>query len=109
MTDTNILALAQIIKAAGADPSDVVDAIWEAGYRQPERTAAEAGELTIASFHYCMSYSMPEEVWPQIYDDVLTNELMMAVLGDGESITVTDPVKVARAILEAGFSKEVEQ
>lgn len=42
MTDTNVFALAQIIKAAGSDPRNVTDVVWAAGYRKPERSAEEA-------------------------------------------------------------------
>ena len=37
MTQPNVFALAQVIKAAGADPSEVTDAVWAAGYRRPAR------------------------------------------------------------------------
>lgn len=109
MTDKNVFALAQSIKAAGTDPSDVIDAIWNAGYRQPPRTAQEAAQITIDTFFYCYSYDMPTDLWPKTYDSVLQNELMKAVLGDNEGLCITDPVKVARAVFGAGFSKEADQ
>ena len=39
MTESNLFELVQLIKSAAGDPSAMTDAIWEAGYRQPERTA----------------------------------------------------------------------
>lgn len=110
MTDTNVFALAQIIKAANGDPSAVVDAVWEAGYRQPERTAQQAADLTLETIRYCQGYDMPDEMWPEKYEDVLTNELMKAVLADYEDCgTFTlEPAKVAQSILKAGFRKEAD-
>lgn len=106
MTDNNVFGLAQLIVAAGDNPDDITDAIWAAGYRQPERTAAEAAELTIATFHYCMSYGMPEEFWPKNYDAVLINELMAAVMADQDSLCDIAPITCAHSVLNAGFSKE---
>lgn len=108
MTDTKVFALAQIIKAAGSDPSDVTDAIWAAGYRQPTRTADEAAQITIDTFFYCNSFDMPTEFWPRTYDSVLQNELMKAVLEEYDISDIIDPVKTARNVLKAGFS-EVKQ
>lgn len=42
MSEQNVFELVKLIKAANGDPSSITDAIWEAGYRQPERTAEEA-------------------------------------------------------------------
>lgn len=108
MSDTEVFVLAQIVKSANGDPSGMVDAIWEAGYRQPERTAEEAASLTLATIRYCQDYDMPDELWPEKYEDVLTNELMKAVLADYEECgTFTlEQVKVARNVINAGFRRE---
>jgi hypothetical protein len=106
MSKANVFELAQIIKAAKGDPSAVVDAVWEAGYRQPERTAEEAAKITIDTFFYCESFGMPTDFWPRDYDSVLCNELMKAVLteNDDDSLCSTEPAKVAKSILAAGFT-----
>lgn len=105
MTDTNMFALAQIIKNAGGDPAAITDSIWDAGYRQPERTAEEAALITIDVFYYCESFCMPTELWPTNYDNVLQNELMKAVLEHYEISNRIDPVKTAENVLKAGFEK----
>jgi hypothetical protein len=107
MTDKNIFALASIIKSAGGDPSAVTDAIWEAGYRQPERSAEEAAQITIDTFFYCESFDMPTDLWPTTYEHVLQGELMKAVLARNEDCGVFDlvPVAVAKSVLQAGFGK----
>lgn len=108
MNETNVFALAQIIKAAGGDPAAAVDAIWDAGYRQPDRTAQQAADLALETIRYCQGYDMPDEMWPEKYEDVLTNELMKAVLADYEDFGTfnLEPVKVAHSVLKAGFRKE---
>jgi hypothetical protein len=105
MTDTNVFVLAQIIKVAGYDPSKINDMIWEAGYRQPERTAEEAALITIDVFFHCNSLDMPTDFWPQTYDSVLQNELMKAVLEDYEITNEFDPVRTAKNVLKVGFEK----
>jgi hypothetical protein len=50
VSKVNVFELVTLIKAANGDPSAMTDAIWEAGYRQPERTAEEAAKITISVF-----------------------------------------------------------
>ncbi|MGL5966758.1 MAG: hypothetical protein ACRCZ6_06220 [Kluyvera sp.] len=75
MSESSLFELVALIKAAKGDPSAIVDAVWEAGYRQPERTAAEAAQITIDTFLYCNFYCLPTSFWPRNYDSVLQNEL----------------------------------
>lgn len=107
MNDSNVFELAQIIKNAGYDPNKITEMIWEAGYRQPERTAEEAALITIEVFFYCNSFDMPTNFWPRNYDSVLQNELMKAVLEDYEVTDEFDPARTAKNVVKAGFSKEV--
>ncbi|WP_426784540.1 hypothetical protein [Serratia sp. 2C06] len=106
MTDANIFSLVQIIRSAKGDPSEITDAIWEAGYRQPERTAEEAARITIDTFFYCESFGMPLDFWPRNYDSVLQNELMKAVVGEDFELDDAEPAAIARSVLAAGFKKE---
>ena len=84
----------------------MVDAIWEAGYRQPERSAEQAAQITIDTFFYCERFSMPSDFWPRNYDSVLQNELMKAVIGEDGELDEADASTIARSIINAGFSKE---
>lgn len=109
MSQESIFELISLVKAENGDPSAVVDAVWEAGYRQPLRSEKEAAQITIDTFFYCNSFDMPTEFWTKEYDHVLCNELMKAVLteDDDDSFCSTDPTKVAKSILAAGFAKVV--
>lgn len=106
MTDTNVFTLAQLVKSGKGDPSAVTDAIWDAGYRQPERTAEEAAQITIDTFFYCNSFGMPTDFWPRNYDSVLQNELMKAVVGEDFELDDADPVAIAKSVIKAGFRKK---
>jgi len=109
MSQANIFELIALVKSAKGDPSAVVDAVWDAGYRQPPRTEQEAAQITIDTFFYCESFSMPSDFWPNNYEAVLCNELMKAVLTEAEDgdLCKNEPAKVAKSILAAGFSKVV--
>lgn len=102
MNDTNIFALAQIIKSAGTDPSDVTDAVWKAGYRRPERPTEEAVKLTLDIICGCHGADMPWEVWPKDYSEVLKEELnecvYPAVAPDGSTA-----VSAAKYLIAAGY------
>lgn len=106
MSESNLFELVALIKAAKSDPSAIVDALWEAGYRQPERSEKEAAKITIDTFFYCNSYDMPTEFWPRNYDSVLQNELMKAVIGEDGELDGADAAIIAKNVISAGFSKE---
>ncbi|WKM71865.1 hypothetical protein Q2T70_26490 [Klebsiella oxytoca] len=107
MTDTNMFELVKLVKSANGDPSVMTDAIWEAGYRQPKRSAEQAAQITIDTFFYCDSYCMPTDFWPRNYDSVLQNELMKAIGGEDGELLGADATTIARSIINAGFSKAV--
>lgn len=106
MSESSLFELIALIKAAKGNPSEIVDAVWEAGYRQPERTAAEAAQITIDTFLYCNFYCLPTGFWPRNYDSVLQNELMKSVGGEDGELLDADAPTIARSIISAGFSKE---
>ncbi|MDM3007516.1 MULTISPECIES: hypothetical protein [unclassified Citrobacter] len=106
MVESNMFELVELIKAAKCDPSAMTDAIWEAGYRQPKRSAEQAAQITIDTFFYCESFSMPTEFWPRNYDSVLQNELMKAVIGEDGELAYATASEIAKSVINAGFSKE---
>ncbi|HBM2887245.1 TPA: hypothetical protein LVL12_005354 [Klebsiella oxytoca] len=106
MVESNMFELVKLIKSANGDPSAMTDAIWEAGYRQPERTAEEAALITIDVFFMCNGFGMPTDFWPRNYDSVLQNELMKAIGGEDGELLGADATTIARSIINAGFSKE---
>jgi hypothetical protein len=103
MTDTNIFALAQIIKAAGTDPSDVTDAVWAAGYRKPAQTASQAVALTLDIVAGFEGNDLPWSVWPKDYEGILQSELN-EVIEQEMSREAASPAGTAKTIISAGYS-----
>lgn len=106
MTQQNVFALAQVIKAAGADPSEVTDAVWAAGYRLPARQVAEAVTLTLDIIAGFDGIDLPWASWPKSYDEILKcelNEIIEEALHAHKTAHGT-----ASSLLVAGYLK-VEQ
>lgn len=104
MTDTNVFALAQIIKAAGGDPGDITCAVWAAGYRKPEKSAEEAVLLAIDLISEDHGNDIPSEHWPETYGAVLSGELNRVVL-EAEWPNSSTPASIAKEIILAGYRK----
>lgn len=102
MTETNVFALAQIIKTAGGDPGDITSAVWAAGYRKPEKSVEEAVLQTIDVLGEYHSNDIPSEYWPDSYESVLTGELNR-VVHDAEWPEISTPASIAKAIIVAGY------
>lgn len=104
MTDTNIFALAQVIKAAGTDPGDVTDAVWAAGHRKPARTTSQAVALALDIVAGFEGNDLPWSVWPKDYDGILQSELN-EVIEQEMSRENASPASAAKAIIAAGYLK----
>lgn len=105
MTDSNVFALAQIIKAAGSDPGDVTDAVWAAGYRKPERNTEQAVGLTLEVIAGFKGNNLPWEVWPKDYEAVLQcelNDYIAEELWHNKSTAV----RTAEALISEGYARE---
>ncbi|WP_455424835.1 hypothetical protein [Dryocola sp. LX212] len=105
MSETNIFELAQVIKSAGTDPSDVTDAVWTAGYRKPERNAEEAVNLALDIICGFEGADLPWEVWPKNYTDILKGELNDFVI---EAITADEATaaSAAKELIAEGYVKQ---
>jgi hypothetical protein len=103
MTESNIFALAQVIKAAGTDPSDVTDAVWAAGYRKPAQSADKAVALTLDILSGFEGADLPWSVWPKDYEGILQSELN-EVIEQEMSRENASPASAAKAIIAAGYS-----
>ncbi|MDE1484341.1 hypothetical protein KKI90_19365 [Xenorhabdus bovienii] len=99
----NSFHLTQIIASAWGDPSDITDAIWQAGYRKPER-----GEKEIAALIIDVMNGVPDQVpysaRPNNLDDILSEELNNIIFDATWSDKAT-PAMVAKTVLENGYQK----
>lgn len=99
-----IAELARIISTAGSDPSEITDAVWEAGYRKPERTEEEAINLAIDTFTDSRYNGIPDDAWPKTYDEILQCELNEII--DEVTWSYFSPENIANRLIEAGYSLE---
>ncbi|MBC8955017.1 hypothetical protein [Xenorhabdus sp. PB62.4] len=99
----NSFHLTQIIASVWGDPADITDAVWQAGYRKPEREEKEIAELIIDIMN-----GVPDEApyseRPKKLDDILTTELYSIIFDATWSDAVT-PAMVAKIIMENGHQK----
>lgn len=99
-----ITDLAKIISTAGSDPSEITDAVWEAGYRKPERTEEEAINLAIDTFTDSRYNGIPDDAWPKTYDEILQCELNEII--NEVTWSYFSPENIANRLIEAGYSPE---
>ncbi|MBI6550126.1 hypothetical protein [Xenorhabdus lircayensis] len=102
----NSFHLTQIIASAWSHPADITEAIWQAGYRKPERNAEEIATLTIEAMEGVPD-EVPYSLRPKNLDDILSWELNNIIFDATWSNKAT-PAGVAKIILENGYRKGVE-
>ncbi|MDE9431402.1 hypothetical protein [Xenorhabdus bovienii] len=99
----NSFHLTQIIASVWGDPSNITDAIWQAGYRKPER-----GEKEIAALIIDVMNGVPDEAFyserPKNLNDILSMELSGIIFEATWSDKAT-PAGVAKMVLENGYQK----
>jgi len=105
MTDSNIFALAQIIKAAGADPSDVTDAVWAAGYRKPERKPDEVVALTLDIIAGFVGDNFHCNDWPKNYAEILQSELNELIFEELWRNKAT-AISTAQSLINEGYAEQ---
>ncbi|MDE9460123.1 hypothetical protein [Xenorhabdus bovienii] len=99
----NSFHLTQIIASVWGDPSDITDAIWQAGYRKPERGEKEIAALTIDIMEGVPDI-VPYNLRPKNLDDILSWELNDIIFEATWSDKAT-PAGVAKMVLENGYQK----
>ncbi|AYA40646.1 hypothetical protein HZS38_09640 [Xenorhabdus nematophila] len=99
----NSFHLTQIIASVWGYPSDITEAVWQAGYRKPERGVEEIVQLTIEIMEGIPDES-PYNSRPKDLNDILFGELNNIVFEATWSDKVT-PAGVAKVILKNGYQK----
>ncbi|KMJ44347.1 hypothetical protein AB204_14800 [Xenorhabdus khoisanae] len=103
----NAFHLAQIIASVWGDPTDITDAVWQAGYRKPERGEKEIAVLTIDVMNGVPDEA-PYSARPKNLDDILSEELNTIIFDATWSDKAT-PAMVAKMILMSGYQKGAGQ
>ncbi|MCC8375574.1 hypothetical protein CKY10_21755 [Photorhabdus sp. HUG-39] len=99
-----IIHLTQVIASAWGDPSDITDAVCNAGYRKADRTSEEMVLMTLKVIEYSHYSDIPYEYWPKDLESVLAAELNF-LIDDLTWSDKTTPATVARVILENGYQR----
>ncbi|PQQ23701.1 hypothetical protein [Photorhabdus hindustanensis] len=104
----NSFHLTQVIASAWGDPSDITDAVWNAGYRKADRTPEEMVLLTLKVIENSYYSDYIYEYWPKDLESVLVAELNFLI----DDLTWSDkatPATVAKIILENGYQRGSEK
>ena len=102
MSKEKVFDLITLVNSSDGDADSIVDAVWSAGYRKPERSASDAALLTIDTFFECNAFGIPAKYWPESWESVMQNELMKVVAGDDFDLEAR---KVAERIIAADYLK----
>nr|WP_282552500.1 hypothetical protein [Providencia stuartii] len=94
--------LVSIIKNAGGDPSDVTEAVWNAGYQKMDFTTEEIIQMTTSQIAECLYYDVPQNVWPKTVESLSKGNLN-AIIDD--AMWEGDSAEVAAEILMNGYRK----
>ncbi|MBS9438641.1 hypothetical protein EAE91_16250 [Photorhabdus noenieputensis] len=101
----NSFHLTQVIASAWGDPSDITDAVWNAGYRKADRTSEEMVLLTLKVIENSYYSDIVYGDWPEDSESVLVAELNFLI----DDLTWSDKTTlatVARIILENGYIRK---
>ncbi|MDX7993001.1 hypothetical protein, partial [Xenorhabdus littoralis] len=96
----NSFHLTQIIASAWGDPTDITEAVWQAGYRKPARGEKEIAALTIDIMEGVPDEA-PYSARPKNLDDILSEELNNIIF-DATWSDLVRPAALAIIILENG-------
>lgn len=98
--ETTDLHLAQIITTAGHDPSDITDAVWNAGYRRTDFTTEQIIEMAVAQTGDTVLNGLPVDTLPKTLDDLSQYHLNGIIF---EAKWEGTPAAVAKEILVNGY------
>ncbi|HCM64745.1 MAG TPA: hypothetical protein DIT05_19725 [Morganella sp. (in: Bacteria)] len=104
--ETTDLHLVQIITTAGHDPSDITDAVWNAGYRKMDFTTEQIIEMAVGQTADTLLNRFPADTLPKTLDDISQyhlNGIIFEAKWEGSSEAV------AKEILVNGYNKEIEK
>ncbi|OWO80637.1 hypothetical protein B5C26_17825 [Photorhabdus luminescens] len=104
----NSFHLTQVVASAWGDPSNITEAVWNAGYRKADRTLEEMVLVTLKVIEYSYYSDIVYEYWPKDLEAVLAAELNF-LIDDLVWSDKTTPATVARIILENGYQRGSEK
>ncbi|WP_118984409.1 hypothetical protein [Photorhabdus sp. CRCIA-P01] len=104
----NLFHITQIVASVWGDPSDITDAVWNAGYRKADRTPEDMVLVTLKVIEDSYYSDIVYKYWPKDLEAVLAAELNF-LIDDLVWNDKTTPATVARIILENGYQRGDEK
>lgn len=99
MTDS---VLIKLISDNIADPGDITDAIWKAGYRKTDFTTEQIIDITVSMTGDSIYLKLPHDTLPKTLDDISKYHLNNIIF---DAHWDNPPAIIARAIMESGYRK----
>lgn len=95
-------ALIKLISDNMADPSDITDAVWKAGYRKTDFTTEQIIDITVSMTGDSIYLKLPHDNLPKTLDDIRKYHLNDIIF---DAHWDNPPATIAQAITENGYRK----
>lgn len=93
-------ALIKLISDNMADPSDMTDAVWKAGYRKTDFTTEQIIDITVSMTGDSIYLKLPHDTLPKTLDDISKYHLNDIIF---DAHWDNPPATIAQAIMENGY------
>ena len=101
MTTTDPV-LIKLISDNMADPSDITDAVWKAGYRKTDFTTEQIIDIAVSMTGDSICLKLPHDTLPKTLDDISKYHLNDIIF---DAYWDNPPAVIARDIMENGYRK----
>ncbi len=94
--------LIKLISDNIADPGDITDAVWKAGYRKTDFTTEQIIDITVSMTGDSIYLKLPHDTLPKILDDISKYHLNDIIF---DAHWDNPPAAIAQAIMDNGYRK----
>lgn len=85
-----------------ADPGDITDAVWKAGYRKTDFTTEQIIDITVSMTGDSILLKLPHDTLPKTLDDISKYHLNNIIF---DAHWDNPPATIVQAIMESGYRK----
>lgn len=93
-------ALIKLISDNMADPGDITDAIWKAGYRKTDFTTEQIIDIAVSMTGDSICLKLPHDTLPKTLDDISKYHLNDIIF---DAHWDNPPATIAQCIMENGY------
>lgn len=94
--------LIKLISDNIADPGDITDAVWKAGYRKTDFTTEQIIDITVSMTGDSILLKLPHDTLPKTLDDISKYQLNDIIC---DAHWDNSPAIIAQSIMENGYRK----